>query len=92
MQGRTCGGVGLSPYFPRLTYFDEALDMVETEERKLKEREEAAHEQEERDAKAGKGKQVKHQQKVEHHEEAKGETKSNHIMEPKNEKKLSTRG
>lgn len=39
--------------------------MVETEERKIKEREKAAHEQEERDAKAGRIKHKKH-----HHNEA----------------------
>ncbi|KAL9117847.1 MAG: hypothetical protein Q9187_005610 [Circinaria calcarea] len=59
-------------------------DMVETEERKLKEREEAAHEQEERDARAGKGKHAKHQQKAEHREEPKNDRK--HVTEPKNEK------
>ena len=38
-------------------------DMVETEERKIKEREEVAHEQEDRDRKAGK---IKHKKEVQH--------------------------
>lgn len=46
-------------------------DMVETEERKMKEREAAAHEQEEKDLKAGKFKPKKHA----HHEAEKKQEK-----------------
>ena len=85
MRARICGVVDFFfPTFLLLWLTDKIPDMVETEERKLKEREGAAHEQEERDAKAGKGKQAKHQQKAEHHEEPKNDRK--HITEPKDER------
>lgn len=58
--------------------------MVETEERKIKERDDAAHEQEERDIKAGKVKPKKHA----HHEaEKKPEKKSEEHGNSKENKK-----
>lgn len=55
-----------------------SLDMVETEERKMKEREEATREQQERDAKAGKVRHKRHK----NHEQKKNAT---HDQEGTNE-------
>lgn len=63
--------------------------MVDTEERKMKERDTAAHEQEEKDIKAGKVKPKKHT----HHESEKGPEKKNeehaNTKEAKNQKESS---
>lgn len=64
MRVKTCGEVSVTGIrsVPRA---DSLPDMVETEERKMKEREEAAHEQEQAEEKAGKPKH-----KAKHHHNA----------------------
>ena len=61
-------------------------DMVSAEEQRIQEREDAAHEQEEHDAKAGKNKH----KKKEHHEEKKPEKKEQHA-EKKSDKKVNSK-
>lgn len=65
---------------------DEVLDadMVETEERKMKDRAEAAHEQEEKDIKSGKIKPKKH---LHHEGEKKAEKKGEDHVNSKEAKK-----
>lgn len=59
-------------------------DMVETEQRKMKEREDAAHEQEERDIKTGK---IKPKKQVHHEAEKKSEKKDQEHGKSKEAKK-----
>lgn len=58
--------------------------MVDTEERKMKQREDAAHEQEEKDIKAGK---VKHKKHAHHEAEKKPEKKGEEHGNSKEAKK-----
>ena len=62
-------------------------DMIETEERKMKEREDAAKEQEERDRRSGKFHPKHHKKHDEHHEEKKGDEAKSEKDEDKKEGK-----